>query len=147
MGSLKSTVKTVALICLKKLGLSLTTEHGDGVNHTVDPSGGGIIPLKVHLEFHKENGNTPEYRQRRLVPFYTCICLPSTEVVLHTYCICESSDLCSKKECIPFTTFLHLNIHTSVDMLACFSLIQTTWLLLLFFMFISVSIARIANLF
>lgn len=143
MGSLKSTVKTVALICLKKLGLSFTTEHGDGVNHTVDPSRGGIILLKAHLEFHKENGNTPEYRQRSLVSFYTFICLPSTEVVLHTYCICKSSDLCSKKECIPFATFLHLNIHTSVDMFG--SLIQTTWLLLLFYFFISVSIDRIAN--
>lgn len=53
----------------------LTTEHGGGVDQTVDPGCGGVILLKVQLELHKEHGHTSGYRDmgRRvdLVHFYT----------------------------------------------------------------------------
>lgn len=42
----------------------LTTEHGGGVDQTMDPGSGGIIPLKVQLELHKKHGNTSGYRDR-----------------------------------------------------------------------------------
>lgn len=47
----------------------LTTEHGGGVDQTVDPGGGGVIFLKVQLELHKEHGNTSEYRDGGEVRF------------------------------------------------------------------------------
>lgn len=36
--------------------LTLTAEHRHAVDHAVDPGGGGVIPLKVQLELHEENG-------------------------------------------------------------------------------------------
>lgn len=42
----------------------LTTQHGGGVNHTVDPSRGGVILLKVHLELHKKYGDASGWREQ-----------------------------------------------------------------------------------
>lgn len=41
----------------------LTTKHSGGVYQAVDPGSVGVILLKVHLELHKEHGDTSAYRE------------------------------------------------------------------------------------
>lgn len=40
----------------RSTALTLTAEHRHAVDHAVDPGGGGVVPLKVQLELHEENG-------------------------------------------------------------------------------------------
>lgn len=63
----------------------LTTEHGGAVDHTVDPSSGGVISLKVHLELHEEHGNASVWRDQRRNSFspvsFTTNCNYSSKTV------------------------------------------------------------------
>lgn len=64
MGALTNTSKFCNDLASDAATDGLTTEESDRVNETVDPGGGGIIPLKVQLELNKEHGDTSEGTDR-----------------------------------------------------------------------------------